>query len=374
MLTAATPKQMKANLSRVAPVSLAGLLLSGMATAQGQEPESPWNFFGGARFRAEFNDTNGPGADRHRQNLRLRAGASYTVNEELSITARATTAGMTANQAFHDIGQGFSQMEFSLDQLFLAYTPESLGGATVVAGKFANPVYRTPFYGQLVWDEDLMPEGAALVYPLEDFGPFDSSSVAIGHTAVIEQAASEDSWATMFLWHGTMSGGEDSQWDFGVNYYFYRDLTPGGLPALTAGSSNALAPGGSTFASDFGVLNGTVGYTTGDLVFAGEYILNTRAADSVGDSGYMLGAGIHTDYGLFYLQAQGVEQDALVAATASDDLLYTTNYVSQILGWSKDLSDNVNLHLRLQAAELDEAMGAPDDTVYRFHVDFSVWF
>jgi hypothetical protein len=366
---------MKTNLSRVVPVSLAGVILSGMATAQAQEPDSPWNFYGGARLRAEFNDTNGPGADRHRQRLRLRAGASYTVNEELSLTARAST-GPEGNprSGYHDIGQGFNRMEFSIDQLFLAYTPESWGGATVVAGKFANPVYRTPFYGQLVWDEDLMPEGAALVYPLNDFGPFDASSVAVGHTAVIEQAASEDSWATMFLWHGMISDGEDSQWDFGVNYYFYRDLTPGNLGALTAGTSNALNGAGTAFASDFGVLNGTVGYQTGDLIFSGEYILNTRAADGVGDSGYAVGAGMDTDYGRFYLQTQSVEQDALVAATAQDDFLYTTNYVNHILGWKKDLSENVGMHVWLQAAELDDAMGAPDDTVYRFRVDFDVWF
>lgn len=361
---------MKTTLTRLAPVALAGVALSSAATAQ-QESESPWNFFGNARLRAEFNDTDGP-SDRHRQRLRLRAGASYTVNEELSMTARASTgpAGDPRN-GYHDIGQGFNRMELSLDQLFVAYAPSNWGGATVVAGKFANPVYRTPFYGQLVWDEDLMPEGAALVYPLNDFGPFDSSSFIVGHTAVIEQAAAEDAWATMFLWNGTMANGEDSIWNFGVNYYFYGDLSPDNLGALV-GTGNATS--GGDFASDFGVLQGTLGYEMGDMIFAGEYILNTRAADGVGDSGFALGAGVDTEYGRFYLQHQTVEQDATVAATAQDDFLYATNYATNVLGWKKGLSDAVGLHVWLQASELDDDFGANDDTVYRFRVDFDISF
>ena len=118
---------MQASLSRIAPVALAGLALSGVASAQ--EPDSPWTFFGQARLRAEFNDTNTGGADRHRQRIRLRAGASYRVNEELSLTARAST-GPAGNprSGYHDIGQGFNRMELSLDQMFLAYTPETWGG------------------------------------------------------------------------------------------------------------------------------------------------------------------------------------------------------------------------------------------------------
>ncbi|MAW62016.1 MAG: hypothetical protein CMJ94_14460 [Planctomycetes bacterium] len=361
---------MQASLSRIAPVALAGLALSGVASAQ--EPDSPWTFFGQARLRAEFNDTNTGGADRHRQRIRLRAGASYRVNEELSLTARAST-GPAGNprSGYHDIGQGFNRMELSLDQMFLAYTPETWGGATVVAGKFANPVYRTPFYGELVWDADLMPEGAALVYPLNEFGPFDSSSFIVGHTAVIEQAAAEDTWATMFLWNGTMNQGDDSTWNFGVNYYFYGDLSPDGLGALV-GTGNAVS--GGDFASDFGVLQGTTVYETGDLIFSGEYILNTRAADGVGDSGFALGAGMDTEYGRFYIQHQTVEQDATVAVTAQDDFLYATNYSTNVVGWKKAISDATALHVWLQASELDDDFGAPDDTVYRFRIDFDVNF
>jgi hypothetical protein len=362
---------MQNHLSRFAPVALAGVVLSGVASAQ-QEPESPWSFFGQARLRAEFNDTNNGTSDRHRQRLRLRAGANYMVNEELTLTARASTGDEgNPNSGYHDIGKGFNRMEFSLDQLFVAYTPDAWGGAKVVAGKFANPVYRTPFYSELVWDGDLMPEGAALIYPLEDLGPFDSSTFTVAYTAVIEQAAAEDSWANMWLWHGVMSNGEDSQWDFGANYYFYGDLSPDNSTVLV-GTGNAVS--GGDFASDFGVVQGTVGYQTGDLLFAGEYVLNTRAADGIDDSGFALGAGIDTDYGRFYVQHQTLGQDATVAATAQDDFLYRTNYSTNIVGWKKDLGDNVGLHVWLQASELDEDFGAPDDTVYRFRIDFDVNF
>ena len=117
-----------------------------------------------------------------------------------------------------------------------------------------------------------------------------------------------------------------------------------------------------------------MGYQTGDLLFAGEYVLNTRAADGVEDSGFALGAGMDTDYGRFYFQHQTLGQDATVAATAQDDFLYRTNYSTNIVGWKKDLAEHVGLHVWLQASELDDDFGAADDTVYRFRVDFDVNF
>ena len=65
-----------------------------------------------------------------------------------------------------------------------------------------------------------------------------------------EQAAAEDTWATMFLWNGTMNQGDDSTWNFGVNYYFYGDLSPDGkqvafggglLPSVGLANTQAIA-------------------------------------------------------------------------------------------------------------------------------------
>lgn len=347
-------------------MAAAGLLLASDASAQ--EP-GDWEFFGAARLRAEFNDTNA-GSDRHRQRIRVRAGAKYRINEELLGTFRAST-GPDGNprSGYHDIGQSFDRMDFWLDQYYLTYTPESQEGLMVMAGKFPNPVYRTPFYGELVWDADLQPEGAAVAYQTGELGPFDSNMFAIGQTAVIEQANSEDAWATMLMWHGAMATGEDRGFDFGANYYFYGDLTPNNNPALL-GTGNAVA--GGDFVSEFGVGDGIVVYHQDNWQLSAEFIKNFRADDSVGDSGFALGGGIDTDMGAFYYQYQGVEQDALLAAVAQDDFLYSTNYTTHVVGWKRPIWDNVKLHIWLQASELEDDMGLPDDTVYRFRIDLDV--
>lgn len=365
---------MRLSTTRLALVAAVGAATAGTANAQQGNDDSNWTFFGNTRLRAEFNDTN-MGSDRHRQRLRIRLGATYTVDESLSATVRAST-GPSGNprSGYHDIGQGFNRMEFSLDQLFLAYAPEDWGGVTLVGGKFANPVMRTPLYGELLWDADLMPEGAAVVVPLGEMGPFDSSMFAVGHTAVIEQAADSDAFATMFLWNGSMGTEEDeNRLDLGVNFYHYGDLTPGANTALV-GTGNATNMGATDFLSNFGVLDIPVVYTMGDYILTGEYIMNLRADDSVGDTGFALGAGIDTEMGRFYVQHQTVEQDALVAATAQDDFQYSTNYSTNILGWKDALTDRVGLHVWVQASELEDSFGAADDTVYRFRVDLDVNF
>ena len=60
--------------------------------------------------------------------------------------------------------------------------------------------------------------------------------------------------------------------------------------------------------------------------------------------------------------------------TAQDDFLYATNYSTNVVGWKKAISDATALHVWLQASELDDDFGAPDDTVYRFRIDFDVNF
>jgi len=340
------------------------------SSAAAQEGDGPWKFSGDARFRAEFNDTDGT-SDRHRQRMRFRFGGSYTYNDEFTIGARAVTGSPTDPKSpYVDLGGGLNKMELNLDRIFVQYNPEWFGG-TFVAGKFGNPVYRNPVYGELVWDADVQPEGLALVYGLGDMGPFSDTGFIGAQVSVLEQSAGEDFWATLLNWHGKIKRDDDSSLDFGVSYYHYGDATPDGSGALL-GVGNATS--GGEFASDFGIMDAVAAYNTGDYTVSAEVIKNFRAADSVGDSGFAFGGAMNTESGKFYAQFQTIETDAVFAAVSQDDFLYTTNHNSYVFGWKDKLMDKLGIHVWAMASEMEDDAGAGDETVYRFRIDFTFKF
>lgn len=360
-------------LNRSACLALAFAALGAeVVTAQQTAEESPWSFFGGARLRAEFNDTDNGGADRHRMRVRVRMGARLELDDGLALVARISTGNPADPRTpYHDLGQGFDSMEWNLDQGYVAYAPERWRGAELVVGKYTNPVTRTPFFGELSWDADLDPEGIALTIPYQDLGPFEQGRFALAHTEIIEQPAAGDAFATMLQWDGRVAQGEERSWTYGLHYSLYGDLTPDGMTTFL-GRGNAVV--GGDYASDFGILHGTAVYQTGPWLWTGEALWNTRAADGVGDRGFALGAGVDTSWGRFYLQHQEVGEDAAVAFTAQDDFLYSTNFVSQVVGWRRSLGDGVSCHVWLQGGEREDAFGADDERVYRLRLDLDINF
>jgi len=116
-------------------------------------------FYGDGRLRYEtisqqFNLQNQIGVN-DRERYRLRFGALYTYSPELSagLELRSGTAGDTGNQSF---GGSYADASINVSKVFVQYKPTEW--ATLVAGKFTNPLYRTT---DMVWADDLTPEGGA---------------------------------------------------------------------------------------------------------------------------------------------------------------------------------------------------------------------
>lgn len=346
------------------------LLAAAPATAQG---DGEWSFESNARFRAEFND-NAPGTkDRHRQRLRLRFGANYRFNSELLVGARVTTGNPDDPRSpYVDLGDGFNSEDITLDRLFFQYTPEAIPGLAVVGGKFGPPVYRNPIYGNLVWDEDVQPEGLGAIYSWSDCMGFDEFHVTAGQLAALEQAAGENAWATLVEVGGHINAGDDATFSGAAAYFFYGDLTPSGSAALAADlRGNSLT--GSELTSDYGVLDVNLAYENEDLIFSGEFIQNQRADSSVGDTGFAVGAALKTQKGKFYYQYASIEQDAILTAFSNDDMIMATNFNNHMAGWKTPLSDQVDLHIWVMAQEPNEILaGVIDEMVYRIRFDVTL--
>ena len=129
-----------------------------------------WNWSGDLLLREEYRNRTGSGNDVNRQRIRFRYGFEAKVADRLKVGARLTTGTTTdpgtPNQSFNT---SFNHKNLLLDRAYAAYSPELPGvdEFNVTGGMIANPFWGV---GQLVWDDDLNFDGAA-VHLAKGFGP-----------------------------------------------------------------------------------------------------------------------------------------------------------------------------------------------------------
>ena len=135
-------------------------------------PDSARNvkWSGDMRLREETRERVGDGKDTNRQRIRFRLGMDAKVSDNLKVGARlasgSTTDPISTNQT---LNTSFNHKTLVLDRAFTEYTPEvaALNEVKLTGGVIANPFWTL---GQLVWDEDLNFDGAA-VHLAKEFGP-----------------------------------------------------------------------------------------------------------------------------------------------------------------------------------------------------------
>lgn len=350
--------------------------LAAPLTAQEPQPSNPFegiDFHGDFRIRAEFNDLS-DSKDRHRLRLRFRYGANYTVSDELTFGARIVTGNPDDPNSVHvDMGDVFNTEMITLDRLFVTYSPDAVDGMKVDAGKFALRMQRNPVYGELVWDADVQPEGAQVTYGDKRRG------ATFGAFQLLHQSSSNDSWMGWLQGYMNFDMGQDSRVDTSLSFTYVGDPNPGLSTVIPDGDNpgdlNAETPGGQ-FLSDFGIANAIVAGHFGDFVVSGEGILNLRADDSVGDTGFAVGTSYEfPNQSKLYYQYQMIEQDAVLVVIAGDDDILPTNSASHILGYKIPTGENSNVNIWMITSTWDEVpAGATDDRVYRFRVDWNLNF
>ncbi len=338
-------------------------LLSSNASAQ-QESDSPWSIYGDARVRAEFNDTDG-GSDRHRMRMRLRAGAKYQASDSLRFNFRLVTGDSdNPNSVHQDAGDAFNTFNVSLDRLHFDWSMSE--HVSVVAGKFGNPIFRNPIYGELVWDGDVSPEGLAFV------SEYDAFNFSFGQYAVAENTGSntEDAWMSVASFDTDLGG-----LTVGGSYSFYGDMNGKGV-ASVENRTNALSAA-DVFLSDFGIADVVFAYNIDALTVSAEFIENLRADDTVDASGMAIGVSYKADSGdQIYIQHQSIDQDAVFTGFSQDDTLnQASSYEGQIFGYKTKFDNGLGMHVwGMAVTPIDEVVAGFANTEYRFRVDFNLKF
>ena len=260
------------------------------------EPVRNWTWGGDIRLRNDYRNRTGTGQDVNRQRIRFRYGFDAKVADDLKVGARlatgSTTDPISTNQTFNT---AFNHKTIVLDRAFAEYSPEipGLGKTAITGGIIPNPFWTV---GQLVWDEDLNFDGAA-VNLSTGLGPMVTLFTNDGAFALTSDIGEASS-----LW--SVQGGvvvkpfpnseEEALKNLKITsalaYHDYKNVT-NPLSEQSTQTTAGGAKGNNTAVRDFNLLNPTFELSSqyADIPFGvfGDIVRNTAVVND--ENGYQVG-------------------------------------------------------------------------------------
>jgi hypothetical protein len=361
----AAPTQQAAASAAPAPV----------ASADGK---SKLNVTGDLRLRYQGDYSDEDARARRSGQVRGRIGATYSVNDRVTVGARLVTGDADdPNSTDVQMSNWDDDFDFALD---LAYAQINFGDLNVFGGKLPQPFTRT----DLVWDGDVNPQGVAGVYKhkLADGSALRANGLFF---IVDEDAVAADS---------TMVGGQigydtaelgDFKFDVSAAYY---DYTLGSVVGADAGDFRSnLRNANGDYLSDFNLGDLIVGATWSGLGsrwplrMVADYVKNF-GAETDADTGYGVDLGIgrvaqQRDWRLTYGYSVA-ETDAVLGAFSHDNIGIGTNYELHALTLDyvplpKTLLQAIWYHYKPENS-IDAGSNDIDDWLDRIRVSFLVSF
>lgn len=346
-----------------------------LASADGT---SKLNVTGDLRLRYQDDYSDDDARARRSGQVRGRLGATYSVNDRVTLGARLVTGDPDdPNSTDVQMSNWDDDFQVSLD---LAYAQVNFGDLNIFGGKIPQPFTRT----DLVWDGDVNPQGVSGVYKhkLGDGSALRASGLFF---IVDENAVATDS---------TMVGGQvgydtaqlgDFKFDVSAAYYDYT------LGSVVGGDSgdfrNNLRRADGSYISDFNLGDLVVGATWSGLGsrwpvrFVGDYVKNLGAETSQ-DTGYGADLGIGRvaqphDWRVNYGYSVA-ETDSVLGAFSHDNIGIGTNYELHALTVDyvllpKTLLTAIWYHYKPESA-LDAGSNAIGDWLDRVRVAVAVSF
>jgi hypothetical protein len=360
---------------------------------------------------------------RNRFRFRARVGLNITPSDEISATFRLVSGDpndpISSNQTLNNT---FTKKSVNFDEGYLTLRPGKTfhlepGWVTIVAGKFGiNNVYRT---SELLWDDDLTPEGATETLNLVDQrdGFLRGLKVNALQWVVDEVSNTVDPNIVGGQIVADTAFGDTAKWTAGFADYDYESVNRVARKFLEKTSSSfnsSLANSNrvdkfsngkiSGFKSDFNIINANSELNFVDVFgvpagLFGDLAYNTQA-DNKG-LGFAIGAGVgkagrdwyhntlksQGDWGLSYT-FERVEQDAVFSPFSYSDIDYvqqtatqkgSSNVIAHILRLDYMLLPNLQLTAKAHLINvLDRASSnaklSGNDTLLRTQLDASYKF
>jgi hypothetical protein len=307
---------------------------------------------------------NGSDRDRIRARLMLEAAINDDWDTTLRLATGTSRAPYSANQ---DLEDAFSSKEIWLDLAHFTWHPTTNKGLRVLGGKMINPYFKSG-KNELIWDNDLNPEGIAAQYKMP-LGKIDQLVFNGGGFWVDESTLDVDTslWGGQAYWRHII--GSSDYLLAGTSYYDYGNLEGQSALSSTWSSVNLFfgnTSSGGLYKDDYNIFEafGEYGFKFVGMPTAifGSWVRNTAASTSE-DTGWLIGAKFNKaeEPGSweFNYDYRELDADAVVGGfTESDFLGGLTNSRGHKFGLKYQLSKH--LQSGLNYYHLEETSSASD--------------
>jgi hypothetical protein len=283
---------------------------------------------------AEKSGDNLPGTNRNR--IRARLGVDVKINDEWDLGFRLATGAADPASTNQSLENGFQKKDIWLDLAYFNWHPKKIERLNVYGGKMPLPFYRAG-NNQLIWDDDVNPEGLAAKYVIP-LGKSDNLYINGGGFWLKADEGDAGGAAVWGLQSYLKHDFEDKNYLLGgLSLYAFGDIKgkEGLFKSSGTGSSkfgntmNGLGTTASpfTYENNYDVLEGFAeyGFTAADLPVSvyGSYVKNTAATS--GDSGWLIGTTLNKakepgswELGYNY---RDVQKDAVVGVLTDSDFI-----------------------------------------------------
>jgi len=341
---------------------------------------------GDVRFRNELIQQENKG-DNFRWRIRARLVADAEINDAWSATIGLASGSDDPVSTNQNLTGGFSRKTINLDLAYVDFHPKRISGLNMNAGKMRFP-FETADKTQLVWDNDLTPEGLALTYKHKAGGKADVFVNAAGFY-ITDNDPDNDQWMSGGQAGFSVKPSDNVSLVAGAGYFNF--LRTKGMPMFYNSSKNfgnsgtKVVDGAKTtyyYVGEYeefeilGILDATVNDRT-FLRFTGDYV-NNAGADSL-NTAYLFGGALNygKDRGSLKLFAnyRAIEADAVIGVFNSSDFIGGgTNGKGWELGLSIGLEKNVSFDVTylLNKKGIKESESELD--YKRLEVDFQARF
>jgi hypothetical protein len=276
---------------------------------------------GDLRYRHEILDTENSDA-RTRERIRARLNIIGNVSDQTKIEFSLSSGSSDPVSNNQTLTGAASSKAVVLDLAYGAYSPASLSGLTIVAGKTKNPFFK-PGSSELLWDSDLRPEGASASYT-RDFEGATLELVGAGHW-VDERSSGPNSY--MAAGQATITfhvPEKKSHVAVGGGYFHYGNLK-GFAPLYEDDPFGNTVDTAGNFLYEYRLLEGyaEVGLTAGEkpVTFYGDFVVNTNpdSANTAWLVGVRLGKAKKLWSWQMHFNYRRVERDAVFGLFTDSD-------------------------------------------------------
>lgn len=290
---------------RAAALTATLMLALGLAPADAadfkvSEALKTLTFGGDVRLRQEYFDKTTRGAvDRSRQRFRLRLATEAELPENVKVKLRFASGTGEQTSTNQSLDNASSQKAFWIDRAYLEWKPAAW--VRLQGGRQANPLWTT-YTSDVVWDDDLNPEGFG--QSLEALLPGNLRLFA----NALQMVGDEDETSTADQWLLSNQVGADlflgeTRWKSALAYHHFENSRINSLSQVAVSEGNrriTAGPSAGALANNFGVTEFTtelmVPVRDTTLTPGGTYVKNfaarhqQRAGHRLGDTGYQVGA------------------------------------------------------------------------------------